>query len=380
VIGAGVVAATVLAVLTSSPDNTTPLDPDNAGADGTRAVARVLERNGVEVEVARSAADLEDTAVDAATSVVVVLPDFLGPSTAQRLLEHTAASPNVLVVGVGPSSVDFFDADLELRRTALGEGRAADCSDPLLDGLRIEVDQAFTYGGDGAVGAIGAEAADDCFADDDGAVVTRLRPGLQLVGAEGVLTNDEVRRADNAAVALRLLGTHDRLVWYVPSLSDLAPDDAVTLSSLLPPWVAPGLWVITLAAVALVLWRGRRLGPLSVEPLPVVVRAVETTRSLGWLYRRTGDRAHAANALREATRRRLAMRLGLPGRTDAETTAALLAQVAARSGRSEHEVSRVLDPYRSALAPTDDRALIDLARELDELDRPDSLDREGRRT
>ncbi len=38
-----------------------------------------------------------------------------------------------------------------------------------------------------------------------------------LFGADQALTNDQILRADNAAVALRLLGQDDRLVWYVPS-------------------------------------------------------------------------------------------------------------------------------------------------------------------
>ncbi len=64
------------------------------------------------------------------------------------------------------------------------------------------------------------------------------------------------------------------------------------------------------------LWRGRRLGPLATEPLPVVVKAIETTRSRGRLYRKSGDRAHAADALRSATRARAATRLRL-GAVDA---------------------------------------------------------------
>ena len=63
--------------------------------------------------------------------------------------------------------------------------------------------------------------------------------------------------------------------------------------------------------VTVILWRARRLGPLATEPLPVVVRAVETTRSLGRLYRRSGDRGHAAESLRRAARSRLAERLRL---------------------------------------------------------------------
>ena len=62
-----------------------------------------------------------------------------------------------------------------------------------------------------------------------------------LFGADQALTNDQILRADNAAVALRLLGQDERLVWYVPSLDDLVGDDGVSLQSLLPRWIRPAL-------------------------------------------------------------------------------------------------------------------------------------------
>ena len=138
---------------------------------------------------------------------------------------------------------------------------------------------------------------------DNGALVAEPRDGVVLLGAVDVLRNGGILEADNAAVALRLLGQHERLVWYVPDVADLAADDAVTLSSLLPGLAAARLWLVALALLALVIWRGRRLGALATEPLPVVVRAIETTRSRGRLYRRADDRAHAAATLRSADTR-----------------------------------------------------------------------------
>ena len=199
-----------------------------------------------------------------------------------------------------------------------------------------------------------------------GALVLRPRDGLMLFGADQAFTNDQVLRADNAAVALRLLGQDRRLVWYVPSLADLAAGEGVTLTSLLPRWIFPGLWVAALALVAMVVWRGRRLGALAAEPLPVVVRAVETTRSLGRLYRRAGDRAHAAAALRRSARARCAERLRLGSHVD---PASLVREVARRTGRPEAEVAHLLDPPATDLGPPTDRDLITLANDLAELDR-----------
>jgi hypothetical protein len=182
-------------------------------------------------------------------------------------------------------------------------------------------------------------------------------------GAADAMTNDQILAGDNAAITLRLLGQRPHLVWYVPSLSDLAGADSVSASSLLPDWLTPALWMVGMASVGLVVWRARRLGPLAREPLPVEVKAIETTRNLGRLYRRSGDRTHAARALRRATRRRLADRLGLPRNPPDE---AVTAAVADRTGRSLDQVAVLLED--GPLSSTD-WVLTDLAHQLAELDR-----------
>jgi len=351
-IGAGAVLAVVVAALLSTgARSSTPFDPDNAGGDGARALARVLADQGVSVEVARSAAELERLTVDASTTVVVVNPFELGESTAERLREHAAEAAELVVVGAGPGVADEWGSVGGGARVPLTPGREADCDDPLLTGLTLETDSATVYPGDG------------CFDGRQGAVTARPDAGVLLFGAEEALTNDQVLRADNAAVALRLLGQTPRLVWYVPDAADRLGDDTASLGSLLPRWVLPALVLGLFAAVALALWRGRRFGPLATEPLPVVVRAVETTRSLGRLYRRSGDRQHAAQALRRATRARCAERLRLGS---AATTATVVREVARRTGRPLTAVEALLDP--AADVPSTDHDLIALAHDLAELE------------
>jgi hypothetical protein len=115
--------------------------------------------------------------------------------------------------------------------------------------------------------------------------------------------------------------------------------------------------------VATAWWRGRRLGPLAVEPLPVAVRAIETTHGRGRLYRRSGDRAHAAQALRQAGRTSAEHHLRLP----ASGTDVLVREVARRTGRAEHDVARLL--AEQAPAPRSDDELTRLASDLAQLDR-----------
>ncbi len=346
------VAVVVAVVVGTGTRTTTPMDPDNPGADGTRAVARVLGDEGVDVRVARDADSFERLEVDAGTTVVVVLPYYLGTSTIERLRDHTADAHAVVVVGAGPGVADAFGVPGGGSSASLGDGRPARCDDPLYDGLTLAVDTASVYP-DG-----------DCFDGKGGAVVTEPEDGLVLFGADQALTNDQILRADNAAVALRLLGQDERLIWYVPSLDDLVAGDGVSLESLLPRWVQPGLALGLVVLLAIIVWRARRLGPLATEPLPVVVRAVETTRSLGRLYRRSGDRDHAADSLRRAARARLAERLRLGSATSADV---LVREVARRTGRHPDDVARLLGT--GGAVPSTDRDLITLAKDLAELDR-----------
>ena len=182
------------------------------------------------------------------------------------------------------------------------------------------------------------------------------------VGATDLFTNAHVTDADNAAVALRLLGQHDRLVWYVPDLRDVPAGDLGSVRAQLPRGLVPALWLLAAAVVAMILWRGRRLGPLVVEPLPVVVKAVESTQGRGRLYRRVRDRAHAAGILRAATARRLATHLRLPPGT---SSGALVAPVAQATGRDHGSVADLL----ITRPVPDDTALTRLADELAALER-----------
>jgi hypothetical protein len=355
VVTAGLVTAVVV-VLVLGPGSVRTsgrLDPDNPGPDGGRAVARVLADRGVDVSVVRSADALAAAGAGAGTTVVVTSTEKLGASTSRRLLDD-ARGARLVVVAPAPGTLGSLGVvGAEPLPVELDGPRRGDCADPAYDGLRLEVDAALAYAGSAG-----------CFRGEGGALLAQPRPDLVLLGADQVLSNEQVLRADNAATALRLLGRDGRLVWYVPDLADLAAGDGVSLATLLPRWLRPALWLLAVASVALLLWRSRRLGPLATEPLPVVVRAIETTRSRGRLYRRAGDRGHAAAALRSAARTRVAERLRLgPG----HDPAALVRDVARLLDRPVDEVDALLGA--DAPAPTTDHDLITLAGRLAALDR-----------
>ncbi len=353
--GGLVLGVLVVVALGGGVRTTGYLDPGNPGPEGARALARVLDREGVDVEVVRSAAALEEARPDGSTTVLVTSTENTGPSTRQRLRDATAES---LVVLAGPGPDLTGEIGSGVGTVVPGPvDRAAECTGAdlvrLFDGLDISVDRGVEY-----------PASTGCFFGEGGALLAQPDVGLVLLGADEVLRNDTILRADNAAVALRLLGQRDRLVWYVPDYADLDSTEAVSLGTLLPDWLRPGLWLAALAMLAVLLWRGRRLGPLVTEPLPVVVKAIETTRSRGRLYRKADDRAHAAAALRAAGRTALGEHLRLPAGASPED---LVRDVARHLDRPVAEIGGLLHP--AAPPPGTDHDLIMLATALAELDR-----------
>ncbi len=343
-----VVVIAVLAVLTRDHATYgTPLDPRNPKAAGAQAVARVLEDHGIGVRIARGQAALLDQPAGGDTSVVVTNPQDLGPSTLRRLRGY-AGSAGALVL-VGDARVLGAQLDLGVGLVPTGP-RPADCDETLARRLVLRV-----HGGEGL-------RADGCFGQGDHAVLVH-RDALWLLTSPSSLSNRHVLESDDAALALRLLGQHPHLVWYVADPGDLSAGEGFSLTKLLPPWLGPSAILLVFALLALMLWRGRRLGPLVTEPLPVLVRAVESTQARGRIYRRTSDRAHAAAILLDATRRRVTESLGLPPRTRIE---AVSDAAAARTARDPREVRALLG--RDPASITTDAHLAELGQRLADLE------------
>jgi Domain of unknown function (DUF4350) len=336
---------------------TDDLHPENPDPNGAKALAEVLDDQGVEVEVADDQDALLDSAVDEGTTLVVTSTERLGTSTVKALAERADDAGAVVLVQPTPYLLAEWPLPARLAGTPSGT-LAADCTDEVAGGLTVEVTTAWGYA---------ATDEDGCFPADGSFLLLPDVDGVTVLGAGPALANESVTDADNAALGIRLLGGRDRLVWYVPSADDLSAADEVSDEGVVPDWFAPGLVVLACAATALLLWRGRRMGPLVTEPLPVVVRSAETAESRGRLYRRVRDQQHAAEALRRGTRRRLTALLGLPRATSAD---ALVRELASRTGRP---ADRLHDVLVTRPVP-DDTALLRLAHDLADLERMQETD------
>jgi len=398
------VALLAVAVWRSLPQGSgVPMDPGTADAGGTKAVAEVLRREGVEVDVVRTREELAEARVDEDTTVVVSDTGALTTEAMVEVDEQLDDAGRLVLLGLPRSALHDLDLPVTLTRAGENDPEGARCTDPAAAAspdissrgagyavmTREQVAEAAGEGSDGSEGSglafgPGEDPAQDPTAEDlgsswdtdgargcypvgEGHALLTLpaadgRPRTDLLAPAGIVTNGTITQDDNAALALRLLGSERHLVWYAPAFSDIAEGDTVRGEpSVAPAWFMPLLLLLGGAALLTMWWRGRRLGRLAVEPLPVVVRAGETTVARGRLYRRAAGRGHAAEALRSATRRRLAIRLGLPAGADDE---AVVAAVARATGRERDDIRALL----AGPDPTTDADLAATATDLAQLE------------
>ena len=355
-----VVLAGVLSALPEPQTSTLTLAPDNPAPAGARAAAQILGREGVDVRYVRHISAVHTLAVPGSTLLVV--GDYL---LDDKQLDVIDASGADLVMVDAEWALGRLTDSLASSGGLSGqpEVRSAQCADPdAVAAGSITATGSLLATGPGAVVCFPAAGSGS---DAGGAYAVAEDGDRRLVALADFapLTNEHLAEQGNAALVLRALGRHDRLVWYIPSLDDTGAtdDDGAGLAQLLPP-VVPILALQLLLVVAVTaLWRGRRLGRLVTEPMPVVVRAGETTRGRGRLYRRGRSFGHAAAALRAGTAARSAARLGLPRSAPAPL---VVDAVARATSRRPADVEALL----YGPPPTDDRGLAALACDLDHLE------------
>lgn len=350
VVGLVLVAAVILGAIASQGERGY-LDPDGVDAGGARAVVRLLEAQGVQVDEVRTVDDAVST-TDTNATMLVTLPDLVQPDGAQRLV-GTGAD----LVLVAPGNVAAFDDAVEAAGSALPNELEPRCD-------LEEAERA----GSARLGGVAFDApasAHRCYREAGLAFLVVDDTGserLVLLGTGDPLTNEHLDEDGNAALALGLLGRSPRLVWFRPVIEPARARQQASFTDLLPDWVGPVVWQLAIAGLLAAWWRARRLGPVVTEPLPVVVRAAEATEGRARLYRRGRVRGHAATALRNASSARLRSRLGLPRDTSSQ---GLADAVAGRTGQPPAEISTVL----AGPPPSDDSALVELADDLDRLER-----------
>jgi hypothetical protein len=359
VIGLVVLALAVLVGALTASGPSGYLQPESADPQGALALHHLLEQQGVRVTVLRDGGQIAAATHRGRTTLFVPGLSSLSRSDLARV---RAADGDLVVTDPSEPSVPLLIPGAQA-------GHVADVlvRDPACALVPATGAGAALTGGVTVAGQPDSGTFDACYAEAGEATVVRqsLPDGraVTIVGDGTAFTNDAIASDGNAALALNLLGANPEVVWFSPDPDAApAPDGTTGLSDLLPPWVGIVLAQLVVAVLVAALWRGRRLGPVVTEQLPVAVRAAETTEGRARLYRRRRARGRAADHLRAASMARLAGPLGLPA---SSTHDAVVARVAARSGWSPTDVATLL----YGAAPQDDAGLVRLASALDGLER-----------
>jgi hypothetical protein len=347
-----VCAVAALSTYLTAPRPGGRLDPDATGPDGAHALVALLRNHGVTVVVAHNV----DEAVNAARPGSLMLFGQTQRVTSESLLKRLADAAGDLLL-VEPTSRARAVLSPGIRNA--GNSSPSDAPDCALRAANragsVDLGPSSTFrAADGRVIV-------SCY----GGTVVRYREHgrhVTVVGSAEFITNGGLLRAGNAALAMNLAGEQPRLVWFAPQHIEGGSAANGNILDLIPAgvsWMVVQLW-LTVGFVAL--WKGRRIGPLVAEDLPVVVRASETVEGRGRLYRSRRARDRAADALRAAALRRLVPRLGLG--PDAPP-AAVVQTIASRSRFTPQMLGHILH----GPPPTTDADLIRLSRALDDIER-----------
>lgn len=359
-----VLALAVFIAVTQRPSDYRELSIDNSTPTGARAAAQILRGQGVTVNQWHQLARVV-IADPATTTLVIAGGDLL---TSGQISSVLAYQGDVVFFGVTGELLTAVDPGLDVAYDFLPETVDAGCADPdaaAAQRSRVE----FT-----GIRASGETDATLCFgnrSDVFGMAVVEAPEGTRTLIANYVIPeNGSLLTDGNAALTLRTTGRHESLAWYLadgydPTLLGAgtpgAPTDVDITPDFLPPGFGTAVYALALTALVAALWKGRRFGPLAVEPLPVVVRSSEATRGRARLYRRARAYGRATAALRASAARRMGSRLGVPRASERD---ALVAAVSRASGRPAPDVARIL----YGPAPHTEAAMMSLIDELDSLE------------
>ncbi len=349
---AAVVAFAVVSTWLTAPRLGGRMDPAATTPLGAHALITLLRDRGVEVVVASTVEEVERAARPDSLLLIAETANTRGDALLHRLaavpgdrliVEPTALARTVLTPGLRVSKHPRTDANPDC---ALPEANRAGAA-------RLESAASYQRPG--------PDPVTRCYG---GAVVRYSVDGqtTTVVGTSDFMLNSGLLQDGNAALAMNLAGTHNRLIWYAPQRIQGDTDAGASITELIPPafyWVAAQLCVVV---VLLALWQAPRLGPLVAERLPVVVRASEAVEGRARLYRSTRARAQAATALRTATLQRVTPRLGLG--VNAPDTAVATAVAQRCRGEQGAVAAAMFGP-----PPQTDADLCQLAQALDDIER-----------
>ena len=350
-----IVGVAALSTWLTAPRPGGRMDPRSTSADGGHALVALLRDRGVDV----IEADTIDTVErEARSDTLLLVADTYFLSGDELFARLTDLPGDRLLIEPSSPTRRLLSPEISRAESSPYGGIEPNCD--LREATRAGTVQ---FGAADAYEATGAVPVTRCY---DGTLVRYTDDGrtITAVGSAEFMMNSGLLEEGNAALAMNLAGNHPRLIWYAPQRSEGEGSDggSADLMDLIPAQVGWMALQLALAVTLLALWKGRRIGPLVAERLPVVVRASETVEGRGRLYRSRRARDRAAEALRTSTLQRMLPRLGLGPTAQPPEVAQAVAQ---RCGLDPRAIAHTL----YGPPPAADTDLVQLARELDDIER-----------
>jgi hypothetical protein len=382
------IAVTVTVHLLQQPDPTDKsfLSPTSTAGDGAERLAARLTAAGVRVDRRTGTLNALSAATGGApATVLITTPGLVYPDYLAQLRNLPSGSRAVLIA---PDRRAVSSTGLDADQTGprwTAAAPAAGCPAPYAVGPAAVLRWRYSSTSGGTASCYGGGVLETAV---DGVTIT-------LVGAADAFRNDRAGEHDNQAFATGLLTRTTRVIWLdlhkheepppvtreprptgpktteptESSGGDSSSDDGQTTSgggqrgdqgdggdsggssdggsplgsSALGRAFPPAFWatilLVLLAGLALAAASARRLGTPVAEPLPVRVRAAETVRGLGGLYRRARARDTSLATVQAAAVRRLAQHFGMLADSSMGDVAE---RVAAYTGQPVEDVRSVL--------------------------------------
>ena len=361
--------------------STVPFAPDNAKGGGARALAQVLAREGVNVTYVKSTSEAISLARPGVSVLIVngfLLPDETALKFAASGADLVLFAPEAALLEAASDgrieSAQETSAGLTERPASCENARgiAAGAITSTGSGYRARLPASADAPASDASAALDDEGVSICFPFPEAATASEAGSYAELTRAGGarlsvfddtaLITNSEVLTAGNGALALAMAGASEELVWFMPDPNDFFGDSSGGGKfALLPAQSKALVYLAGALGLALMVWRGRRLGPVVAEQLPVLVQSAEATRGRGRLYRRARSYGHAAAALRAGTADRVAAKIGLPRSAGAQD---LIDGLHRATGHDPDHIAGLL----YGPPPTTDSDLVRLTAALDQLE------------
>lgn len=343
------IASFIVILLLTKNVSSVPYSIYNSRDLGSMALANVLKDHGVSVYNVTNRSKFEQFGPGETVAVTGV--QYLRPEDMQTL-----AKTGSKVVYLG-ATVDFPE-NKWVKSTAgrIPEGTLPACSVP--EARQVNFSSAWAN----ALlpidkNAIGCYPASETAEQSYGLVETwEGKTRLIFVSDPRFFTNMNLADGANAALAINLLGDRKTL-WWVNGAELSSTEEG-------PSSIAPELFgLVLLVSIAIVVWglgRGRRLGKVIPEKMPIIVHHAEVVYGRARLYRRAGAYTQVANSLRERAAKKLNQLLWMSPTSGTES---FYAQTARLTGQSEEQIRQLLRPG----SIRGNRELKDIAGKLDEL-------------